>query len=236
MSRETSTEVRWLTHVATLERRSRAGGAGVGFVACRVRDGVSAARSTTSCGNRSSRAAASIPETAAASAASSRPFTPRLRNRRRPPPSSTPAPSFHALRLEPYLLATARAHPDLAAMLEALAERTARHEAHRRAWRRQPEEYPSGSARPGLPRCRVRVVRRSGIRSGVLPQSSAVEDVVGAVRRARAADVVRRVDGCVSWRRRLGVRRGARAAGRAPAAGAAPCAHRRQVACGIPDR
>ena len=34
--------------------------------------------------------------------------------------------SFHALRLEPYLLATARAHPDLASILESLAEETAR--------------------------------------------------------------------------------------------------------------
>ena len=34
--------------------------------------------------------------------------------------------SFHALRIEPYLLATARAHPDLSPVLEALAERTAR--------------------------------------------------------------------------------------------------------------
>jgi aminoglycoside phosphotransferase (APT) family kinase protein len=32
---------------------------------------------------------------------------------------------FHAIRLEPYLLATARAHPDLAAVLEMLAETTA---------------------------------------------------------------------------------------------------------------
>ncbi|WP_137128210.1 phosphotransferase [Roseomonas sp. HF4] len=32
---------------------------------------------------------------------------------------------FHAIRLEPYLLATARAHPDLAPALEALAARTA---------------------------------------------------------------------------------------------------------------
>ncbi|HEX9184820.1 MAG TPA: aminoglycoside phosphotransferase family protein [Burkholderiales bacterium] len=32
---------------------------------------------------------------------------------------------FHAIRLEPYLLATARAHPDLAGRLEALAARTA---------------------------------------------------------------------------------------------------------------
>jgi Ser/Thr protein kinase RdoA (MazF antagonist) len=35
-------------------------------------------------------------------------------------------PSFHALRLEPYLIATARAHPGLANVLEGLAERTAR--------------------------------------------------------------------------------------------------------------
>ena len=34
--------------------------------------------------------------------------------------------SFHDLRIEPYLLATARAHPDLAPVFEALAERTAR--------------------------------------------------------------------------------------------------------------
>jgi len=33
--------------------------------------------------------------------------------------------NFHALRLEPYLLATAQRHPDLAAALEALVERTA---------------------------------------------------------------------------------------------------------------
>jgi aminoglycoside phosphotransferase (APT) family kinase protein len=33
--------------------------------------------------------------------------------------------SFHALRIEPYLLATARAHPDVSATLESLAERTA---------------------------------------------------------------------------------------------------------------
>jgi aminoglycoside phosphotransferase (APT) family kinase protein len=33
--------------------------------------------------------------------------------------------SFHALRLEPYLLATARVHPALAAALEALVDRTA---------------------------------------------------------------------------------------------------------------
>ncbi len=34
--------------------------------------------------------------------------------------------SFHALRIEPYLLATARAHPDLASVLEALADRCER--------------------------------------------------------------------------------------------------------------
>lgn len=35
-------------------------------------------------------------------------------------------PAFHALRLEPYLLATARVHTDLAPILEELADRTAR--------------------------------------------------------------------------------------------------------------
>jgi aminoglycoside phosphotransferase (APT) family kinase protein len=34
--------------------------------------------------------------------------------------------AFHTLRLEPYLIATARAHPDAATALEALAEQTAR--------------------------------------------------------------------------------------------------------------
>jgi aminoglycoside phosphotransferase (APT) family kinase protein len=33
--------------------------------------------------------------------------------------------AFHAIRLEPYLLATARAHPDVAGRLQSLAERTA---------------------------------------------------------------------------------------------------------------
>jgi enolase len=34
--------------------------------------------------------------------------------------------AFHSLRIEPYLLATARVHPDLASVLESLAERTER--------------------------------------------------------------------------------------------------------------
>jgi 5-methylthioribose kinase len=35
-------------------------------------------------------------------------------------------PIFHAIRIEPYLLATARAHPEIAAKLNAIAERTER--------------------------------------------------------------------------------------------------------------
>ena len=80
-------------------------------------------------------------------------------------------------------------------------------EADRRAWRRQPEEHSPGRARPGLSRRRVRVVRRPGIRPGLLPQPPSAEDAVGAVRGARAAGVVRRVDGCISARRRLGAGR-----------------------------
>src|ERR1044071_7234335 len=126
-----------------------------------------------------------------------------------------------AIRLEPYLLATAQVHPDLAAPLKWLAQETAgmklalvhgdvspkniligrrgpvfldaecawygdpprtlpagdgasssgprgalevagagnrRHEARAGAWRCQPEEYPDRAARPGIPRCRMRLV------------------------------------------------------------------------------
>ena len=55
-----------------------------------------------------------------------RAFTAGSRDPRRPRPSLRPTRSFNAIRLEPYLLATARAHPDRAAALETLAETTAR--------------------------------------------------------------------------------------------------------------
>ena len=83
--------------------------------------------------------------------------------------------TFEQIRLEPYLRATARAHPDLAARLNGLADATLRREARPCAWRRQPEEHSSRRRRAGVPRRGMRVVRRSGVRSRLLPQPPAAE-------------------------------------------------------------
>ncbi len=82
---------------------------------------------------------------------------------------------FRAIRLEPYLEATGRAHPQLAGRLMALVERDRRDEAQRGAWRRQPQEHPDRPGGAGVPRCRMRLVRRPGLRSGLLPQPPAPE-------------------------------------------------------------
>ncbi len=60
--------------------------------------------------------------------------------------------AFHSLRLEPYLLATARVHRDLAPVLESLAERTASTQRHRGSRRHQPEEHSARAARAGVSR------------------------------------------------------------------------------------
>jgi hypothetical protein len=87
---------------------------------------------------------------------------------------------FHAIRLEPYLLATARAHPDRTAALEKLAETTA-HTADPGSWRCQPKEHSGRTARPCLHRCRMRLVRGSSLRSCLLPQSPVAQMPVGAL-------------------------------------------------------
>jgi hypothetical protein len=70
---------------------------------------------------------------------------------------------FDAIRLEPYLSATARAHPDLAPR-STRSPNTTRDEARARPRRFQPEEPADRARRPRDPRRRVRVVRRSGVR------------------------------------------------------------------------
>ena len=123
------------------------------------------------------------------------------RSRRRPPPSATCArpdsrrdrgpprhrrrgfPTddiFHAIRLEPYLVATARAHPDLAPRLDALVEDDAAHEAGARPRRLQPEEPADRPRGTGDPRCRVRLVRRPGVRPRVRAEPPAAEGRVAA--------------------------------------------------------
>jgi hypothetical protein len=87
---------------------------------------------------------------------------------------------FHAIRLEPYLLATARVHTDLAPVLKSLAERTARTRLALVHGDVSPKNILVGPAGPGVSRCRVRLVRRSGLRPRVLPQPPAAERRLGA--------------------------------------------------------
>ena len=108
---------------------------------------------------------------------------------RRPPPIPAIAAEFptdaifYDIRLEPYLVATARAHPDLAPRYWTPGRHDAGQQARAGARRCQPEEHPVRARRPGVPRCGVRLVGRSGVRPGVLPQSPAAEMPVDAVGR-----------------------------------------------------
>ena len=148
---------------------------------------------------------------------------------RRPPLSPSIAADFptdrifYDIRLEPYLVATARAHPDLAPPLHGLVSETQGQQACAGAWRCQPEEHPARPGRPGVPGCRVRLVGRSGVRSGVLPQSPAAEVPVdtGCHRRLpRLLRCARRRP--IVDRRRLGAAGRAGGSRRAPAAGVVP--------------
>jgi hypothetical protein len=74
---------------------------------------------------------------------------------------------FHSLRIEPYLLATARAHPDLASVFEALAETTARTKITVVHGDVSPKNILVGPAWPRVSGRGMRLVRRSGVRSGL---------------------------------------------------------------------
>ena len=152
----------WINFAARALPRQRARAAGVRSCAGHFRDGLSRAspaiRTGSGCCSTARRA-----RRRPASARSSRACT------RRAPAMPTVANAFrsdaifHAIRLEPYLLATAVVHPDLAARCDRF--RTHGDDALRaRPRRRQPEEHPARTARTGAPRRRVRVVWRSGIR------------------------------------------------------------------------
>ena len=91
---------------------------------------------------------------------------------------------FHDIRLEPYLLATARAHPGLASRLAPGGTAHGHDQARPGPWRRQPEEHPARPRRPGLPRRGVRLVRRSRLRPRLLPQPSPAQVPVDARGRA----------------------------------------------------
>ena len=143
---------------------------------------------------------------------------------------------FYDIRLEPYLVASARAHPDRADALHALVETTAR---NRRALVHgdvSPKNILIGPQRTGLPRCGMRLVRRPGVRPRVLPESPAAEMSVDAARRARASPVLTTCWPSPTSAASTGSR-GARSRPVPPACSrAVPCADRRQVAGRVPDR
>ena len=116
--------------------------------------------------------------------------------------------TFEAIRIEPYLRATGRAHP---------SSRRASRSSRRRRSRRSALWFTATSARrtsfkgpdgPGVPRRRMRLVRRSRLRSRLLSQPSSAQ---GRARRRRQDALHRRVFGAggrLSRRRRLGERDG----------------------------
>ena len=99
---------------------------------------------------------------------------------------------FFDIRLEPYLLATGRRHRDLAAALAALVEATRAHAVALVHGDVSPKNILRRPAWPGVPRRRVRVVGRPGVRSRVLPQPPAAQVPVDSGRPRRLPRRVRR--------------------------------------------
>ena len=134
---------------------------------------------------------------------------------------------FHAIRLEPYLVATAAQHPDLAAPLEAVVSRTANTKHALVHGDVSPKNILIGPDGPDLPRRRMRLVRRSGVRSRLLPEPPSPESASGCRRRdrPRSSRCVRlpRRDATSTGRRLGGARRRSRSANRGASAARACC-------------
>ena len=105
---------------------------------------------------------------------------------------------FHALRLEPYLEATATRASRSRASARCAGRDHASHEARAGPRRLQPEEPVDRPGGPGDPRRRMRVVRRPGVRSRVRAESPAAQ---GRVAAAMARAVCRRLRR--RWRPRI---------------------------------
>ena len=113
--------------------------------------------------------------------------------------------SFYALRIEPYLIAAEpRASRSRAGRSAGWRETTAAHPPRAGPWRRQPEEHPDRAARAGVSRCRMRLVRRPGLRSRLLPQSPAAQMPVEPSGGRRLSGLLRPPRRDLSRRRRLG--------------------------------
>ena len=67
--------------------------------------------------------------------------------------------TFDDIRIDPYLRATGRAHPDLLIPFRSSGQPHAGHPDGPDARRREPEEHPGRTGRSGIPRCRMRLLR-----------------------------------------------------------------------------
>ena len=103
------------------------------------------------------------------------------------------------------------------------------------ARRRQPQEHPRRAPWPGVPRRRVRVVRRPRVRRRLLPEPPAAQVPVDAGRDARLPLLFRRTGGRLPGRRGLGAARAPGGAGGGSAARPAAGPGRREVAGRVPD-
>src|SRR6267143_507822 len=110
------------------------------------------------------------------------------------------------------------------------------HQAVPGARRRQPEEHPRRAARAGVSRCRMRVVRRSGLRPCLLPQPPASQMPVGAAGKKRVPEQFCRSAGRLSRADVVRRSQGARGAHRGLAAGPPARQGGRQVPSGISHR
>src|SRR5437762_3027957 len=110
------------------------------------------------------------------------------------------------------------------------------HQAVPGARRRQPEEHPRRAARAGVSRCRMRVVRRPGLRPRLLPQPPASQMPVGAAGKKRVPELFCRPAGRLPRAHVVRRSQDARGAHRGVAAGPAARQGRRQVSGGISHR
>lgn len=135
---------------------------------------------------------------------------------------------FYASRMESYLEATARVHPDLEAHIMPLIHATI-HETCPRARRRESEEHTQRSTGTGPARPRVRLLRRPCLRPRFLSQSPAAEVSVESIRAGGVPQMLRIAEGDVLARGRLGAGRGYGGPYRPIASGSLPGEDRREI-------
>ena len=233
-SSATCYEARWMQVAQRGAARLRAARARPASAPRRAGDELPRAGALSRCGSRRCATATPTPATArAVGAVLARIhalFGRAAGARRRSSPTDA---IFFDIRLEPYLLATARAPSRPGAARSRRWWRRRRRTTRRAgARRRQPEEHPGRRRRPGVARRRVRLVGRPGVRPRLLPQPPAAEVPVDAGGDRGLPGLLRRAcreptcDG-VDWEPRDGARAARRRAAAGPASWRASTASRR---------